>query len=69
MFIEATNSENRAYNCSISFTWSHDDFGTRRRETVNASAGIGANTSAVIYRLSGSYVRFQLESQPVIQWV
>jgi len=61
IFIYANNQEDRAYTCSISYTWSHDDYGTRKSDTVNATAVVNPKFNGVIHSLTGSYVRVKLE--------
>ena len=29
-FIDATNDEDKSYNCSVSYSWSYSDFGDRK---------------------------------------
>ncbi len=66
IFIYAKNTEDRAYVCSIAYTWSHDDFGTRRSQTVSTTANVPKGFDGVIHSLTGSYVRVQMESGPNI---
>lgn len=62
IFIYATNPDERSYNCSVSFVWSHDDFGTRKSQSVSTVVGVNPKVSnAIIFQLSGSYVRVQIE--------
>ncbi|WP_343633716.1 hypothetical protein [Roseateles sp.] len=62
VLIIASNPDDRSYNCSISFTWSHNDFGTRKSQSVNTVAGVGPKVNdVVIYNLSGAWVDVQIE--------
>lgn len=66
-FVFANNSEDRSYNCSISYTWSHDDYGTRKSQQINTVASVAPKSNGVIHSLQGSYVRLQIDSGPNIQ--
>lgn len=69
IYIYANNREDRSYNCSISFTWSHENLdGTRISQQVNTSAGVPPKFNGVLFSIVGAYVRVRIDSGPSINW-
>lgn len=62
VYIFATNNEERSYQCSIRFSWSHSRFGERKSDTVNSTTHVQAKLNdGLIYRLEGAYVDLRID--------
>lgn len=66
-FIDATNNEDRAYNCSFTHTFAYDDFGERKTRTITGNFGIAAKSSRNVAKLTGSWVNPATTDGPKIQ--
>lgn len=66
IFIYANNTENRAYTCSISYVWSHEERGARTSHHVNTTVGIAAKFDGVVHASVSPYVDLRVETPPAI---
>jgi hypothetical protein len=65
--VYATNSEDRAYDCSIWYVWSHEDYRTTRTETVSETVHVASQSSGAIHTQPLSYMYVQIEQGPKIE--
>lgn len=49
-FVHATNNENVRYNCNLSYSIKHTDFGETKTDSFQQSSSIGPNESKDILR-------------------
>lgn len=66
-FINATNDEDKTYNCSVSYSWSYDDFGTRKTQSFNGTFTVQAKWKGNVLRNEGAWVNPKTESGPNVQ--
>lgn len=65
IIIYAANSEDRAYNCTITYDYAYDSFGEVKTGHEEFQVGIGAKTGdSQIHRFSGAYVNLRLTGGP-----
>ncbi|MFM5917517.1 MAG: hypothetical protein ACKOOL_08295 [Novosphingobium sp.] len=65
IIIYAANSEDRAYNCTITYDWAYDSFGETKTGHEEFQVGIGAKTGDTqIHRFQGSYVNLRITGGP-----
>lgn len=67
-FIDATNDEDRAYNCQYTFSWSDEDHGKRNPiHTESGSFFVKANWKGNVMKKEGVYVNPKTEAKPNFQ--
>lgn len=75
-FIDATNSEEKEFSCSVTYQFEHDDFGTRKSRTHNANFVVRAASKSGdkivpwkgnVVKDAGSWVRPTKIGEPAIQ--
>jgi hypothetical protein len=67
ILIYANNPEDRAYDCSIWYVWSHESYRTTRTETVSETAHVAAKSNAVIHSQPLAYTYVQIEQGPKVE--
>ena len=65
--VYADNPEDRSYDCSIWYVWSHEDYRTTRTETVSETVHVAARSNAVIHSQPAVYLYVQIEQGPKIE--
>jgi hypothetical protein len=65
--IYANNPEDRAYDCSIWYVWSHEAYRTTRAETVSESVHVAPQSNGAIYSQPLAYMYVQIEQGPKIE--
>jgi hypothetical protein len=65
IIIYAANSEDRAYNCTITYDWAYDSFGEVKTGHEEFQVNIGAKIGDTqIHRFEGSYVNLRITGGP-----
>src|SRR4030095_8832331 len=65
--VYANNLEDRAYDCSIWYVWSHEAYRTTRTETVSEIAHVAPKSNGVVYSQTAPYLYVQIEQGPRIE--
>ena len=65
IYIYLSNSEDRAYNCTISYDWAYDSFGETKTGHENFQVTIDAKRGDTqVHKFSGSYVNLRITGGP-----
>ena len=64
--VYANNPEDRAYDCSIWYVWSHEAYRTTRTQTVSESAHVAPKSNGPIYTQPLAYLYAKIEEGPRI---
>ena len=64
--VYANNPEDRAYDCSIWYVWSHEAYRTTRTQTVSESVHVAAKSNGPIYTQPLPYLYAKIEEGPKI---
>ncbi len=67
ILVYANNLEDRAYDCSIWYVWSHEAYRTTRTQTVSETVHVAAKSNAVIHSQPLAYLYVQIEQGPKIE--
>jgi len=65
--VYADNPEARAYDCSIWYVWSHEDYRTTRTETVSEMVHVAPESKGVIHSQPTVHLYVQIEKGPKIE--
>jgi hypothetical protein len=65
--VYADNPEARAYDCSIWYVWSHEDYRMTRTETVSETVHVAPESKGVIHSRPTVYLFVQIEQGPKIE--
>lgn len=65
--VYASNPEDRAYNCSIWYVWSHESYRTTRTETVSEAVHVAPKSNGAIHSQPLAYLYVQIEQGPKIE--
>jgi hypothetical protein len=67
LLIYMSNSEDRAYNCTLNFSWAYDSFGETKTGNESVNVNVGAKQGEFqAYRFAGSYVHLHFTDGPSI---
>ncbi len=69
IFINAKNPDTRSYAWILDYKYSHDSFGQKKVEYLNAGGSIGPGEDKIIHSLQGTYVSLKLETSISLQWI
>ena len=64
--VYANNSEDRAYECSVWYVWSHEAYRTTRTQTVSDSVLVAPKSNGPIYTQPLPYLYAKIEEGPKI---
>ena len=67
ILVYAKNPEDRAYNCSIWYVWSHESYRTNRDETVSETVHVAPKSNGAIHSQPVAYMYVQIEQGPKIE--